>query len=76
MDAVALIFLTGVLIAVVDGLNHVSVMPRNVAELSIWMKTRPTESDLTPNGYLYYLTVVLSNISVKHNGKTCPLTSE
>ena len=53
---------TGVLRAVIDGENHVSVRPRNIAELSEWALTRPTANE-NPHPY----SVLLYSISWRGN---------
>ncbi|MGY3663736.1 MAG: DUF6531 domain-containing protein [Roseburia sp. 1XD42-69] len=57
---------TGVLIAEIDGPNHVSVRPINPTELPIWIATRSTAKE-NP----YYLTRILAGISLRHNGGVC-----
>lgn len=57
---------TGVLTAIVDGPNHVSVRPTNPAEMPIWINSRPTAKEKP-----YYLTIILSNISSKVKGVKC-----
>ena len=57
---------TGVLVAKIDGPNHVSVYPINPTELDIWIKTRPTANE-NP----YYLTLLLRSISINHKGIPC-----
>ncbi len=57
---------TGVLVAEIDGPNHVSVYPVNPSELDIWISTRPTA-----NQNPYYLTVILRSISINHKGEAC-----
>jgi len=51
---------TGVLRAVIDGANHVSVFPTNPADLAKWQASRLTALE-SP----YYLTTLLQNISVR-----------
>lgn len=61
---------TGVLTATIDGPDHVSVRPTNAYELPYWIASRPTAKE-NP----YYLTVVLSNISIKIRGGSCDAIS-
>ena len=53
---------TGVLDAVIDGPNHVSVRPTNPAKMPEWIATRPTALQ-NPHEY----TLLLSEISIKVN---------
>ncbi len=62
---------TGVLTAVIDGPNHVSVRPTNISELPIWIASRPTAKE-NP----YYLTTILSSISIKVRGGKCDVFSD
>ena len=58
------------LIAVIDGANHVSVRPTNPLEMQNWINSRPTARD-NP----YYLTIILVSISIKSNGGNGDVTS-
>ena len=60
---------TGVLMAVIDGPNHVSVRPTNPIEMSLWIQSRPTAIE-NP----YYLTTILAKISIKNNGGNCDVS--
>lgn len=51
---------TGVLVAEQNGLNHVSVYPKDICQLDDWMASRDT-AHTNP----YYLTVLLQTISIK-----------
>ena len=51
---------TGVLMAVVDGANHVSVYPTNAADLATWQASRPTALE-TP----HFLTLLLQSLSLR-----------
>ena len=62
---------TGVLVAVIDGPNHVSVRPTNISELPIWIASRPTANE-NP----YYLTTILASISIKVRGGKCDVFSD
>lgn len=57
---------TRVLTAIVDGPNHVSVRPTNPLEMPVWINSRTTALE-NP----YYLTTILSSISIKNNGGPC-----
>jgi RHS repeat-associated protein len=57
---------TRVLTAIVDGPNHVSVRPTNTLEMPVWINSRTTALE-NP----YYLTTILSSISIKNNGGPC-----
>ena len=62
---------TGVLTAVIDGVNHVSVRPVNPLEMKNWIQSRPTAKEEP-----YYLTKILMRISVKNNGSVCDVTGD
>jgi len=51
---------TGVLTAVVDGKNHVSVSPTNPADLASWQASRPTALE-SP----HFLTILMRSISLR-----------
>ena len=51
---------TGVLRAIKDGPNHVSVVPVNISEMPSWIDPRPT-AESSPHPY----TQILRNISVR-----------
>ena len=70
MTTIEMVNSTGVLIAVIDGANHVSVRPTNPLEMQNWINSRPTARD-NP----YYLTIILASISIKSNGGNCDVTS-
>jgi len=57
---------TGVLMAVIDKPNHVSVRPVNPLEMMEWINSRPTAKE-NP----YYLTKILASISIRDNGGPC-----
>ena len=57
---------TGVLTAVIDKPNHVSVRPVNPLEMMEWINSRPTAKE-NP----YYLTKILASISIRDNGGPC-----
>ena len=57
---------TGVLTAVIDKPNHVSVRPVNPLEMMEWINSRPTAKE-NP----YYLTKILASISIRDNGEPC-----
>ena len=57
---------TGVLTAVIDKTNHVSVRPVNPLEMMEWINSRPTAKE-NP----YYLTKILASISIRDNGGPC-----
>ncbi len=60
MTTVGAINETGVLVAIHDGPNHVSVMPTNPLDIEPWIASRENA-----NANPYYLTLVLQSISVK-----------
>ena len=62
---------TGVLQAIIDGPNHVKVIPTDPLELPIWMSTRETAKE-NP----YYLTKILASISIRDNGGPCNVSSD
>lgn len=62
---------TGVLTSTIDGPNHVSVCPTNINELPFGIASRPTAKE-NP----YYLTIVLSQISIKVRGGNCNVLSD
>ena len=62
---------TGVLQAIIDGPNHVKVIPTDPLELPIWMSTRETAKE-NP----YYLTKILASISIRDNGGSCNVSSD
>ena len=57
---------TGVLTAVIDKPNHVSVRPVNPLEMMEWINSRSTAKE-NP----YYLTKILASISIRDNGGPC-----
>ena len=52
---------TGVLVAEQNGVNHVSVYPKDTSQMEEWMESRDTA-----NTDPYYLTTILQSISEKH----------
>ena len=62
---------TGVLEAVIDRPNHVSVRPVNPLEMMEWINSRPTAKE-NP----YYLTKILASISIRDNGGPCNVSSD
>ena len=62
---------TGVLEAVIDRPNHVSVRPVNPLEMMEWINSRPTAKD-NP----YYLTKILASIFIRDNGGPCNVSSD
>ena len=62
---------TGVLEAVIDRPNHVSVRPVNPLEMMEWINSRPTAKE-NP----YYLTKILASISIRDNGGSCNVSSD
>ena len=62
---------TGVLEAVIDRPNHVSVRPVNLLEMMEWINSRPTAKE-NP----YYLTKILASISIRDNGGPCNVSSD
>lgn len=62
---------TGVLQAIIDGPNHVKVIPTDPLELPIWMSTRETAKE-NP----YYLTKILASIFIRDNGGPCNVSSD
>ena len=62
---------TGVLTAVIDKPNHVSVRPVNPLEMMEWINSRPTAKE-NP----YYLTKILASISIRDNGGPCNVSSD
>ena len=57
---------TGVLTAVIDKPNHISVRPVNPLEMMEWINSGPTAKE-NP----YYLTKILASISIRDNGGPC-----
>ena len=62
---------TGVLEAVIDRPNHVSVRPVNPLEMMEWINSSQTAKE-NP----YYLTKILASISIRDNGGSCNVSSE
>lgn len=62
---------TGVLVATIDGPNHVSVRPVSISELPMWIASRPTAKEKP-----YYLTTVLVSISFIIRGGSCDVISD
>ena len=62
---------TGVLVATIDGPDHVSVCPVNISELPMWIASRPTAKEKP-----YYFTTVLASISFKIRGGSCDVISD
>lgn len=62
---------TGVLMAVIDKPNHVSVRPVNPLDMMEWINSRPTAKE-NP----YYLTKILASISIRDNGGPCNVSSD
>ena len=62
---------TGVLQAIIDGPNHVKVIPTDPLELPIWMSTRETAKE-NPDD----LTKILASIFIRDNGGPCNVSSD
>ena len=62
---------TGVLEAVIDRPNHVSVRPVNPLEMMEWINSSQTAKE-NP----YYLTKILASISIRDNGGSCNVSSD
>lgn len=62
---------TGVLVATIDGPDHVSVCPVIISELPMWIASRPTAKEKP-----YYLTTVLAGIPIRIRGGSCDVISD
>ena len=71
MTTIEAVNATGVLEAVIDRPNHVSVRPVNPLEMMEWINSRPTAKE-NP----YYLTKILASISIRDNGGPCNVSSD